>query len=222
MFIKKYINTTDSEVSFPEFSTLQLGRSVKILESEFEGNSDIGDFTCINRSVVNSYSGIGALTYISDSLVGRYAMIGSRVSIGGFEHPTNWLSVAAFQWGQSTENWDVSQDVKIELHNNMKPTYLKTVVGPDCWVGNNSVVLSGVNLGIGSVIGAGSVVTKDVGNYEIVVGNPARVLRKRFNMKIVHELIESKWWELPLEKIAHLDFKNIDLSLKKLRDITQL
>jgi acetyltransferase-like isoleucine patch superfamily enzyme len=146
-------------------------------------------------------------------------MIGSRVSIGGFEHPTNWLSVAAFQWGQSTENWDVSQDTKKKLRKNTKPNYLKTIVGPDRWVGNNSVVLSGVKLGVGCVIGAGSVVTKDVKNYDIVVGNPARLLRKRFDNKTVLELIESKWWELPLEKIADLDFKNIDESLKKIRDI---
>jgi len=219
MLIKKYVNETNSDVLYSELSTLQLGRSAKILDSEFEGNSDIGDFTCINRSVINSYSGIGALTYISDSEVGRYAMIGSRVSIGGFEHPTNWLSVAAFQWGQSTENWDVSQDTKKKLRKNTKPNYLKTIVGPDCWVGNNSVVLSGVKLGVGCVIGAGSVVTKDVKNYDIVVGNPARLLRKRFDNKTVLELIESKWWELPLEKITDLDFKNIDESLKKIRDI---
>jgi chloramphenicol O-acetyltransferase type B len=218
MFIKEYINTSNFNITFPEFTTLQLGRSVKILESEFEGNSDIGDFTCINRSTVNSYSGVGALTYISDSEVGRYAMIGSRVSIGGFEHPTTWLSVAAFQWGQSTENWDENQVTKNKLLQNSKPNYSKTVVAPDCWIGNNSVILSGVKLGIGSVIGAGSVVTKDVGNYEIVVGNPAKFLKKRFSKKTSSELIASKWWELPLEKIAGLDFKDIDESLKIIRN----
>jgi acetyltransferase-like isoleucine patch superfamily enzyme len=218
MLIKNYINKTNLTVSYPDLSTLLLGRNTKILDSEFEGNSDVGDFTCVNRSIINSYSGIGALTYISDTEVGRFAMIGSRVSIGGFEHPTNWLSVAAFQWGQSIENWDVSQNTKKILRSNIKPNYLKTKVGPDCWVGNNSVVLSGVQLGVGCVIGAGSVVTKDVKNYDIVVGNPARVLRKRFDNKTVLELTDSRWWELPLEKLADLDFKNIDESLKKIRD----
>jgi len=220
MLIKKYINEANSNVLHPDLSTLLVGRSVKILDSELEGNSDVGDFTCINRSVISSYSGIGVLTYISDSEVGRYAMVGSRVSVGGFEHPTNWLSVAPFQWGQSIEKWDVSQDTKKKLQMNTKPNYLKTIIGPDCWIGNNSVVLSGVKLGVGCVIGAGSVVTRDVKNYDIVVGNPARVLRQRFDSKTIMKLIESKWWELPLEKIANLNFANINESLKKIQDIT--
>ena len=217
MFIKNYINTTNFNVKSAELSTLQLGRSAKILYSEFSGSSNIGDFTCVNRSTINSYSGIGDLTYISDTEVGRYAMVGSRVSIGGFEHPTTWLSVAAFQWGQSIEDWDIDQTTKIKLRKNTKPNYSKTLVGPDCWIGNNSVVLSGVKLGVGCVVGAGSVVTEDVHDYEIVVGNPARVLRKRFSKKIILELIESKWWELPIEKIAGLDFKNVSESLKTIK-----
>ena len=217
MFIKNYINTTNFNVKSPELSTLQLGRSAKILYSEFSGSSNIGDFTCVNRSTINSYSGIGDLTYISDTEVGRYAMVGSRVSIGGFVHPTTWLSVAAFQWGQSIEDWDIDQTTKIKLRKNTKPNYSKTLVGPDCWIGNNSVVLSGVKLGVGCVVGAGSVVTEDVHDYEIVVGNPARVLRKRFSKKIILELIESKWWELPIEKIAGLDFKNVSESLKTIK-----
>ncbi len=74
-------------------------------------------------------------------------------------------------------------------------------IGNDVWIGYGAIILSGVCIGHGAVIGAGSVVTKDVGNYEIVAGNPARLIRKRFDDETITQLLALKWWDWPLEKI---------------------
>lgn len=203
----------------PETPTFTVGRHAKVLESNVEGNSDLGDFSCLNRSTLGLGAGVGVSTYISDAIIGRYSMIGSRVSIGGFEHPTNWLSAAAFQWGQSIENWDIDEESRNLLGLNIKPKPIPTKIEADVWIGNNVVVLAGVNVGVGSVVGAGSVVTKDVGEYEVVVGNPARVIRKRFSPDIVEALLETKWWELPMAYLARLPFQNIKETLRMLREI---
>lgn len=85
---------------------------------------------------------------------------------------------------------------------------VKTVIGHDVWIGCNCVVLAGVNIGIGAVIGAGSVVTKDVPPYAVVVGNPAKVLKYRFSSELIDRLLKSKWWELTDEELKSLPLNN--------------
>jgi acetyltransferase-like isoleucine patch superfamily enzyme len=74
-------------------------------------------------------------------------------------------------------------------------------IGNDVWIGLNSLILSGVTVGNGAVIGAGSVVTKDVDEYEIVGGNPAKNIRFRFEPEQINTLKEIKWWDWPVTKI---------------------
>lgn len=75
------------------------------------------------------------------------------------------------------------------------------VVGNDVWVGWSAVVMSGVTVGDGAVIAARSVVTKDVPPYAIVAGNPARVVRYRFDEKIIADLLAIRWWDWADEKV---------------------
>ena len=81
----------------------------------------------------------------------------------------------------------------------------------------NSCILQGITIGNGAVIGAGSVVTKDVPPYAIVAGNPARIIKYRFDSEMIDKLLSLQWWDLPIEVIQ----KNIssfkgDLDAKKL------
>lgn len=70
------------------------------------------------------------------------------------------------------------------------------VIGNDVWIGMDCTIMSGVKIGHGSVIAAGSVVSKDIPPYSIVGGAPAKVIKKRFDDRTVKELLDSKWWEL--------------------------
>nr|WP_246566018.1 CatB-related O-acetyltransferase [Tissierella simiarum] len=81
------------------------------------------------------------------------------------------------------------------------------IIGNDVWIGSNAVILRGVKVGNGAVIGAGAIVTKDVEPYSIVVGNPARVIKKRFSEQIIESLEKIQWWNWSKEIIR----KNLDL-----------
>ncbi len=75
------------------------------------------------------------------------------------------------------------------------------VIGNDVWVGDEATILSGVRIGNGAVIGARSVVTKDVPAYAIAAGNPARIVRLRFSLDEIAALERIAWWHWPLERI---------------------
>ena len=75
------------------------------------------------------------------------------------------------------------------------------VIKNDVWIGLNSTILEGVTIGNGAIIGACSVVAKDVPDYAVVVGNPAKIIRYRFSKDQIHKLINLRWWELDREEI---------------------
>lgn len=77
-----------------------------------------------------------------------------------------------------------------------------TIVGNDVWIGAGATVMPGVTIGHGAVIGACSVVTSDVEPYSIVGGNPARLIRKRFDERTIARLLEICWWNWPVEKVT--------------------
>lgn len=89
-------------------------------------------------------------------------------------------------------------------------------IGNDVWIGHNAIILPSVSkIGHGAIIGAGSVVTKDVPPYTIVAGVPSRIIKYRFDQQTINNLLEIKWWNWPEEKIfrnwqAFLSPKNFE------------
>jgi acetyltransferase-like isoleucine patch superfamily enzyme len=109
--------------------------------------------------------------------IGRYSSIGGLCTIGAEHHDYNRFTT----WGFSE--------------------VLETSIGPDVWIGCNVSVLSGINIGTGAVIGAGSTVVIDIPPYAIAYGVPAKVHKYRFTQDIIEALLKSKWWELPEEVV---------------------
>lgn len=124
-------------------------------------------------------------------IIGNFVSFGSNVTIlVGGEHFTEYVSTYPFS--------DIFDDVsKIECVK----TKGDIIIGSDVWIGYNTLILSGVKIGHGAVIGARSVVSKDVEPYTIVAGNPIREIRKRFTEKQREKLLEIKWWEWEDERI---------------------
>lgn len=93
----------------------------------------------------------------------------------------------------------------------------KITIGSDVWIGRNAVLLADLTVGDGAIIGAFSVVAKDVPPYAVVVGNPAQIKRYRFTPDQIKKLLKIKWWEWDENKIEEnkRDFLNIDLFIEK-------
>ncbi|MBQ7561001.1 MAG: hypothetical protein IJS99_04070 [Synergistaceae bacterium] len=78
------------------------------------------------------------------------------------------------------------------------------IIGNDVWIGQNAVILPGVNISDGAIIGANSVVGCNVKPYRIIIGNPAREIRKRFDDELINLLLKFKWWDKSIQEIDSL------------------
>lgn len=123
---------------------------------------------------------------------GNYCSIASNVRIFRANHPADTFTSHPILYSPLMHY--VKKDM---LHR--PPLY----IGHDVWIGANVIILPGVkNIGNGAMIGAGSVVTKDVAPYSIIVGNPAKQIKKRFNDSIIEKLEKTKWWELEFDDLT--------------------
>lgn len=136
--------------------------------------------TIIDESTrVGSYTYIGRNVSISKTNIGRYVSIANNVSIGQGDHDLNRISTSSNFYNDAGE----------ELTS--KPCSIAS----DVWIGVDAVILRGVSIGTGAVVGANSVVTRDIPAYSIAVGVPAKILRNRFTNEKISKILKSQWWE---------------------------
>lgn len=93
----------------------------------------------------------------------------------------------------------------------------RTVIGSDVWLGRNVIICNGAKIGNGVIAAAGAVIVRDVPDYAVVGGIPAKVIKYRYNQEQIKKLLEIRWWDWPDEKIAEnfMDFYDIDSFIKK-------
>lgn len=145
----------------------------------------IGDFT-YGKPTILSW---GENTTL---IIGKFCSISEDVTIllGG-EHNTNWISTYPFN--------QMLNEVNAQSGHPKSKGIVE--IGNDVWIGNGATILSGVKIGNGAVIGARSLVAKDVLPYTIVAGNPAKFIRLRFTEEQINNLLKIKWWDWPVTKI---------------------
>jgi acetyltransferase-like isoleucine patch superfamily enzyme len=198
--------------------TLKLAPFAKLMKSSLHGNLFLGFAGCINRSELGRYIGCGYFSYIAGTHIGNYCTFGSRVSIGAFSHPTDFLTVHEVGFSNTTQ-WYGETARKSPEQSYMDSITEKTVIGSDVWVGDNSVIIRGVSICNGAIVAAGSVVTKNVDPFSIVAGNPARLIRKRFSDEIIDRIQASEWWNYNMQELKGVPFEDIDRSLEILEDL---
>ena len=134
--------------------------------------------------------------------IGNYCSIADNVKlIAGGNHDMNSFSTFPFSFFYEGEHNAISKG--------------KIIIKDDVWIGENSLILSGVTIGQGAVVAAGSVVTKNVGAYEIVGGVPAKIIKKRFSEEICKELEKIDYSKLNKKKYI----ENKDLLKRKINTI---
>jgi acetyltransferase-like isoleucine patch superfamily enzyme len=190
-----------------------------ISSSHVKGPVFLDRYAKVNRSQLDGFFGLGCFSYLRNAMVGRYVHIGARVSVGGFNHPTNWLSTATFQYQAWTELWYGESD-KDELSSPRQyiPDKDFVEIGPDVWIGDNAVIVAGVEVGIGTIVGAGSVVTKSTPPFSIVAGNPARVIKYRFTEGQRQDLLKLRWWELTPKELIGIHFEDIESAIRDVHE----
>ncbi|MEX0297449.1 MAG: CatB-related O-acetyltransferase [Kordiimonas sp.] len=136
--------------------------------------------------------------FVGDRLdIGKFCALGTgtRFIMNGANHRMDGPST--FPFPIFGEAWSEHMHLLSDL-----PSNGDTIVGNDVWFGYNSLFMPGVTIGHGAIIASGSVVTKDVPPYAIVGGNPAEIIRYRFDEEIIADLLKIAWWDWPIEKIT--------------------
>ncbi|MDR0562044.1 MAG: CatB-related O-acetyltransferase [Spirochaetaceae bacterium] len=181
-------------------------------------NIIVGDFTYFSdadfeRHVTHFYPDF----YHDKLIIGKFCQIGSDVEfiMNGANHQMHCVSTFPFyifeKWNEQTPSLD-----KMPLKGD-------TIIGNDVWIGQNAVILPGVTIGDGVIIGTKSVVGSNAEPYSILAGNPAKVIRKRFDDELIALLLALKWWDFPIEEINALipvlHNNNLEYVKQKIKEI---
>lgn len=147
---------------------------------------------------------------IFNAEVGKFANIASHVRVNPTNHPMWRATLHHFSYRAKSHFMDVEDDDADEVSNWRKSN--RVILGADVWIGHAAIVMPGVSVGTGAIIGAGSVVTRNVADYTVVAGNPASVIRRRVTEDVEAALKRIKWWDWDrTERIAGLaDFRKLD------------
>lgn len=142
--------------------------------------------------------------------IGKYCSFAKNVHYYGANHPTKYITTSPYFYNKSF-GFKVKDVERSSL-----------IIGNDVWIGANVIITSRCKIiGNGAVVGAGSIVTKDVPKYAIVAGNPAKVIGYRFSDEQINQLENSEWWELtPMQLIKYYDY--IDSPIKFANEIQNI
>lgn len=149
-----------------------------------------------------------------ETIIGSFVSIGSHVRIGHGTHPMNYLSTSPYMYLDRLE-YKNEQTVSHNEWEVLAPVH----IGNDVWIGDDVFIKNGITVGDGAIIGAKAVVTHDVPPYAVVCGNPAKILRYRFDPEIIEKLLQLKWWNLPDEVIKQIPYDNIDKAIEFLTEL---
>ncbi|MBN1075000.1 antibiotic acetyltransferase [Clostridium botulinum] len=151
-------------------------------------NLENGDFTYGIPNILTWNEG-------TKVIIGKFCSIAGEVDIFlGGNHRNDWITTYPFNVLCGSYNY-------IKGHPSTKGN---VIIGNDVWIGRRTTILSGVNIGNGVSIGANSVIAKDIPNYAIVAGNPAKIIRYKFDTETINKLLEISWWDWELEDLRRI------------------
>ena len=161
-------------------------------------NIIVGDFTYFSDTFFERHVTHNLESYGDKLIIGKFCQIAKGVNfvMNAANHQMNAVSTFPFY---ILEGWN---QTKPPLHE--MPIKGDTIVGNDVWIGENVSILPGVKIGDGAIIGMNSVVGSNVEPYTIVAGNPAKVIRKRFDSELIDLMLKWQWWNFSIEKIDSL------------------
>ncbi len=174
-----------------------VGSGSYISKSKFEKNCSVGDNCTVTNSVVGKYSYITEGARISHAKIGKFCSIGPNLRVGMASHPIKkFVSTSPMFHSKNTNlNFSFVKKNEISTHKYIDKKKLYFIeIENDVWIGANVTIMDGVKIGNGAVIGANSLVTKNIQPYAVAVGMPAKIIDYRFNKSQIRKLLNLEWW----------------------------
>jgi phosphonate metabolism protein (transferase hexapeptide repeat family) len=184
--------------------------SAKIQSATLGAYTEVGARTILQDVVMGDYSYVVNDSQITYTTTGKFCSIAAMTRINPGNHPMHRATQAHFTYRASAYFPGEADDAAFfdwrrEHH---------VEIGHDVWIGHGAIVLPGRNIGTGAVVAAGAIVTKDVPDYTIVAGNPARPIKRRFPEDIAARLMRLAWWDWSHEalRVALPDFRGLEIA----------
>jgi acetyltransferase-like isoleucine patch superfamily enzyme len=174
-------------IAFPKRLFSNVDFRVIIKQSKIHKTTAIDCGCRIYNSSIGRYSYVGKNGTINNTCIGNFCSIADTCNISPGKHPIDMVSTSPVFY----KKFNIFRKI---FEVNSFREYDETVVGNDVWIGTHAFIKGGLSIGDGAIIGAYSVVTKDVPSFSIVAGNPAKVIRMRFDEKTIECLRTIAWW----------------------------
>ena len=200
-----YMSKNKNELPNPnEIYTLKCGLKCTcylkpLLEEQKIENVEVGVFSYSYPDFANHI--LHHYKWLGDKLkIGKFTQIGKQVRffMNGCNHKYNCISTFPFQ---IFKGFQVDGDMRPSSFDVIKGD---TIIGNDVWIGDYTTIMPGVKIGDGAIIATNSHIVKDVPAYSVVGGNPAKVIRQRFDDEMIELLEKWQWWDLPVDEIDRI------------------
>jgi chloramphenicol O-acetyltransferase type B len=172
-----------------------IGKNTLVSDSVIGDNITIQHDCCLINVLLGDFSYVSSGTQLDLTQIGKFCSLGPQILSGCGEHPINLVSTNPVFFSTFTQS-GVTFAEKDGFEDRKE-----IIIGHDVWVGARAFIKDGVKVGNGAIIAAGAVVVKDVPDYAIVGGIPAKIIRYRFSPEVIQQLLVIKWWDWSVEKL---------------------
>ena len=184
--------------------------------SVISSKSRIFPFSRFTNSKIGDFSYIGLFAFVNNTSIGKYCSISMNFKSGLGMHPTNLASTSPIFY---TKKYAIKHTLGFKHLAKVKE-YDKITIGNDVWIGADVIIMDGIKIGDGAIIAAKAVVSRDVSNYAVVGGVPAKTIKYRFSEEIINKLEALKWWDWSEEKIKKNEsFFRSDITMELISQI---
>ncbi|HZY37043.1 MAG TPA: DapH/DapD/GlmU-related protein [Mucilaginibacter sp.] len=208
------IEINHGEFADPWRGPLPMTEAPWIHETALVKNSRMGAWTMVGQrcevfqSDLLDYAYLVKDVEVFNAEVGKFANVASHVRINPTNHPMWRATLHHFTYRSKSHFMADEDDDQVSNWRNQH----RVIIGPDVWIGHGAILMPGVSVGTGAIIGSGSVVTKNVPDYAIVAGNPAKQIRRRVSEETEAAFKRIAWWDWSREELIRAlpDFRALD------------